>query len=119
MKTKFYSLVIFLFIFVVSGFAESNERQVIEGNSLSDLGNYMIVKAEVPMVVGGEAIETYDLIYENARNPVHIGVVQEKKCTAFLVKSGDVEVQYTCRKGTFGARKMAGKYNLGPYSNLW
>lgn len=110
MKTKFYSFVTFLLVFALSALAESNKPLLTEGNSLSDLGNFTIVKAEEPMVVGNETLETYDLIYENASSPVQIGIVQEKKCTTFLVKSGEVEVQYMCKKGTFGARKMAEKY---------
>lgn len=117
MKTKFYSFLVFLLLAGISVQAGSFDRPVAEGNSLTDLGSYTVIKSDVPMVVKEATLETYDLLYENASNPVRIGVLQEKNCTTFLVKTGEVEVQYVCRKGKFGARKMATKYRTAELRN--
>jgi hypothetical protein len=110
MKTKMYFLSICLLVLSVSASAKMKDGKVLSGNSLTELGTYSVMKSEVPMVVQNQAVRTYDLIYENASKPVRIGVITEKKCTTFLVRSAEFEIQYTCDKGLFGVKKMDKKY---------
>ena len=110
MKTKLYFLVVILLAAGMSSTARVKDGQILSGNSLTDLGNYSIVKSEVPMVVNDQVLNTYDLVYENASKPVRIGVISEKKCTTFLVRSNEVEVQYVSQKGIFGVKKMDKQY---------
>lgn len=110
MKTKLYYLMVLFLAVGINVSARVKDGQVLSGNSLTELGTYSIIKAEVPMVVDDQVLETYELVYENASNPVRIGIINEKKCTTFLVRSDEVEVQYVCQKGVFGVRKMDKKY---------
>lgn len=110
MKTKFYYLVVLLLAIGMSSMARVKDGQALSGNSHTDLGKYSIVKSKVPMVVNDQVLDTYELVYENAAKPVQIGIVNEKKCTTFLVRSDEIEVQYMCQKGVFGVKKMDKKY---------
>ncbi len=110
MKTKFYFLMVLFLAVGITVSAKVKDGQVVSGNSMTELGTYSVVKAEVPMVVNEQALETYDLVYENASKPVKIGVINEKKCTTFLVRTDEVEVQYVCEKDVFGVRKIDKKY---------
>lgn len=110
MKTKLYYLLVILLAMGMSSTARVKNGQVLSGDSQTDLGKYSIVESEVPMVANDQVLDTYDLVYENASNPVKIGVISEKKCTTFLVRSNEIEVQYVCQKGIFGVKKMDKQY---------
>jgi hypothetical protein len=114
MKTKLILFSIGLLIMSLGASAKMKDGQVLKGNSLTELGKYSITKSEQPMILDNKAILTYDLVYENAANPVKIGVIDEKKCKTFLVRSSEFEVQYVCNHGVFGARKMDKKYRQLP-----
>jgi hypothetical protein len=118
MKTKLVLFSIGLFIVGFSASAKIKDGQVLKGNSLTELGKYSITKSESPMIVDDKAVATYDLIYENASNPVKIGVINEKKHKTFLVRSSEFEAQYTSSHGVFGVKKMDKKYmNLPDVTN--
>ncbi|MBW6536822.1 MAG: hypothetical protein K0B11_17575 [Mariniphaga sp.] len=114
MKTKMYFLGIFLLTLVMGVSAKVKEGQAITGNSMTNFGKYTIVMSESPMVINNQTVTTYELMYENTANPVRIGVVKEKKCTTFVVRSDQFEVQYACDKGIFGVQKMDKKYRQLP-----
>jgi hypothetical protein len=114
MKTKMYFLGVFLLTLVTGVSAKIKEGQVITGNSLTGFGKYTIVMSESPMVINSQAVPTFELLYENTANPVRIGVIKEKKCTTFVVRSDEFEVQYSCDKGVFGVKKMDKKYRELP-----
>lgn len=114
MKAKLVLLTFGLIVLSMGAWAKVKDSDVIKGNSLTDLGNYVIKKSEKAMEVDGVAAKTYDLVYDNASNPVKIGVINEKKCKIFLVRTADFEVQYTCNKEVFGARPMEKKFRNLP-----
>ena len=109
-----YFLGIFLLTLVMGVSAKVKEGQTITGNSMTNFGKYTIVKSESPMVINNQTVTTYELMYENTANPVRIGVVKEKKCTTFVVRSDQFEVQYDCNKSIFGVKKMDKKYRELP-----
>ena len=106
MKTKMYFLAVFLLAMVMGVSAKIKEGQSITGNSLTNLGKYSIVVSETPMVLDSQAVPTYELMYEKTANPVRIGVIKEKRCTTYVVRSDQFEVMYACDKGVFGVKKM-------------
>jgi len=114
MKTKLVLFSIGLLIMGLGASAKMKDGQVLKGNSLTDLGKYSITKSDVPMVVDNKAVVTYDLVYENASNPVKVGVIDEKKCKTFIVRSSEFEAQYTCNRNVFGVQKMERKYRQLP-----
>jgi hypothetical protein len=114
MKTKmyFFSVCLLLAAFVVT--AKKEGGQVISGNSLTDFGAFTLVESQTKMVVANQAIPTWELIYENTSKPLQIGVIKDKKCTSFLVRSGEFEAQYSCAKNVFGVKKMDSQYRELP-----
>lgn len=90
--------------------AKVKDGELLSGNSMTDLGSYSIVKAELPIVVDGQSLESYDLFYESASKPVKIGIVYEGKSITFLVHTDEVEVQYVYQNGVFGVKTMDKKY---------
>jgi hypothetical protein len=114
MKTKMYFFSVCLLLAAFAAPAEMKGGQVVSGNSLTDFGTYTIVESQTKMVVDNQAVPTYELIYENTSKPLQIGVIKEKKCTSFLVRSGEFEVQYACVKNVFGVKKMDIQYRELP-----
>lgn len=118
MKAKLILLVICAALFSLTVDAKTKDGKAITGNSLSDLGKYTITKAEAPIVYHNQALETYDLMYENAANPVHIGILKEKKCRTFIVRNDEFEVQYTCTNGVFGVKKIEKRFQEIPKEEM-
>ena len=119
MKTKVFIMTICLALAFMS--AEANKTKMkakaatsISGKSLSDFGDYTISKCDHPMVIDGEEVKTYELAYSNLDTKVQIGVVQEKKCTSFILKSEIFEVEYACHKGVFGVKKIRKEFREIP-----
>lgn len=110
MKTKLFILTICIAVLSMGATAKIKDGKAMTGNSLTDFGKYTIVNSEAPMVVNNQVIPTFDLTYENTKNPIRIGMVKEKHCTTFLVRSDEFEIEYTCDKGVFGVKKMEKKY---------
>ena len=106
MKTRLILFTICLALLSVGASAKIKDGKALSGNSLTDFGKYTIVKSDNPMVADGKVLETYELAYENTSNPIRVGVLCEKKCTNFIVRSDEFEVQYMCNKGVFGVKKI-------------
>lgn len=97
------------------------DGKAMTGNSLTEFGKYTVVNADhAPMVVNDQVVKTYELTYENANHPVRIGVLDDKKedCKIFIVRTDEFEVQYTCRKGVFGVKKMEKQYQEIPKEEI-
>ncbi len=112
MKTKLVILTICLAIIGLSVEArvKVKDAKQITGQSLTEFGNYAISKADVPLILNGEEVKTYELVYDNSNRKVQIGVVPEKKCTSFVLKSDMFEIEYVCTRGVFGVKKIEKKY---------
>ena len=118
MKTKLFILTICLALVSLGTSAKIKDGKSLSGKSLTDFGNYTIVKSDAPMVVGKQVLEAYNLTYENTKEPVQIGLVKEKDCTTFIVRNNDFEVCYTCNKGVFGVKKIDRKYQELPKEEM-
>ena len=114
MKIKTIILVLCTALLSMGANAKIKDGKAMTGSSLTDFGKYTIVKSADPIVVNGEELKTYDLMYENTSNTVRVGVLQEKKCTSFIVKSDVFEVQYVCNKGVFGVKKIEPRFQELP-----
>lgn len=114
MKTKLFLFSICAVLFSVGASAKIKDGKALMGNSLSDFGSYTIVQSDAPLAVEGKTIETYDLLYENTRNPIRIGILEERESTTFLVKSDEFEIQYKCGNGVFGVKKLEPRFQELP-----
>lgn len=110
MKTKLFILTICVALVSLGASAKTTDGKALTGNSLTEFGKYTVTVSEKPMIIENQAVKTYDLNYENTINPVKIGVVQEKECTKYIVRSDEFEIQYSCKKGVFGAKKIESQY---------
>ncbi len=118
MKAKLFIFTICLAIASLGTSAKIKDGKALTGNSLTEFGKYTIVKSEVPMVIEDQVLETYELTYERTSEPVQIGLVKEKDCTTFIVRSDEFEVQYSCNKGVFGVQKLDKKYQELPKEEM-
>lgn len=114
MKIKLILLTFCVVLIGLGANAKTKDGRALTGNSLTDFGKYTIVKSDNPMVIDGKEVKTFDLAYENARQPVRIGLIEEKECTSFIVRSDVFEIEYTCNKGVFGVKKIERKYQELP-----
>jgi hypothetical protein len=73
---------------------------------MSEFGKYTIEVSNSPMKINGETVKTYQLSYENADRTVTIGVLPQKTCTNFIIKTSMFEIEYVCNKGIFGVKKI-------------
>lgn len=114
MKTRLFILTICIAFLSMGATAKIKDGKALTGTSLTEFGKYTIVNSESPMIVDDVVIKTYDLMYENTSGVVRVGLVKEKKCTTFIVRSDEFEVEYTCNNGVFGVRKIEKKYQELP-----
>jgi hypothetical protein len=110
MRIKAIFLTICVALLSLSANAKIKDGKAMTGSSLTDFGKYTVMKSNNPMVVNGEELKTYDLMYENTSNAVRVGVLKEKKCKSFIVKSDVFEVQYVCKNGVFGVKKIESRF---------
>ena len=114
MKTRVVLFTICVALLSLGASAKIKDGKALTGTSLTEFGKYTIVQSENPMVFNDKVIETFDLIYENTNHPIRIGVVDEKDCKNFIVRSDVFEVEYICTKGVFGVKKLDKKYQELP-----
>lgn len=118
MKTRLLILTICIAVLSMGATAKIKDGKALTGTSLTEFGKYTIVNSDAPMVVNNEAIKTYNLTYENTSEIVRVGLVKEKDCTTFIVRTDEFEVEYTCRKGVFGVQKIEKKYQELPKEEI-
>lgn len=118
MKTKLLILTICVALTSVVATANVKDSKALTGNSLTEFGKYSITVASVPMIVKDEVVKTYDLSYENTTNPIQIGVVKSDECMVYIVRSDDFEIQYSCKKGIFGVKKIENQYQTLPKEEM-
>ncbi|RIH62796.1 hypothetical protein D1164_23110 [Mariniphaga sediminis] len=114
MKAKMYFLSICVLLLCAAVSTQAKDGQALTGNSFTGFGKYVIMEAEVPMMIDNQTVKTYEVEYENAASPVRIGVIKEMNCITFLVRTNEFEVQYSCEKGVFGVKKMNHEYRELP-----
>ncbi|MGE0019993.1 MAG: hypothetical protein AB7S72_10025 [Draconibacterium sp.] len=118
MKTKLFLLAIGVALLTVGASAKIKAGSSLTGNSLTEFGKYTISVSETPMVVNNETVKTFNLMYENTTNPVQIGQVKTEKCTTYIVRSDEFEIQYTCNNGVFGVKKLEAQYQQLPKEEM-
>ena len=122
MKTKLILLSICVALLSMGASAKIEDGKALTGNSSTDFGKYTITKSDAPMVYKNEVLSTFDLIYENTSNPVRIGVLceneKENECTTFIVRSDEFEIEYACRKGVFGVKKIEKRFQELPKEEI-
>lgn len=118
MKTKLFILTICVALLSLGTSARVKDGQALTGNSLTEFGKYTVKVCDEPMVINGSAIKTFDLMYENTSNPIHVGLVKEEKCTTFIVRTDDFEIQYSCNKGVFGVKKIESRFQTLPKEEM-
>jgi len=120
MKTKLVLLSICIALLSMGATAKIKDGKAMTGNSLTEFGKYTIVNSSTPMVYEDQVLETYELTYENISNPVRIGVLceDEKKCTTFIVRTDEFEIEYACRNHVFGVKKMEARFQQLPKEEM-
>lgn len=118
MKTKLFFLTICVAMLSMGATSKIKDDKTLRGNSMSDFGEYTIVVSDAPMVVDNQVLRTFDLTYERTVNPIRIGLVEDKNCTVFIVRTDDFEVGYVCKKGVFGVKKIEKKYQQVPNNKM-
>ncbi len=96
MKTLGRILLIML-VFVGSCTLVSAQKEMATG-----FGDYTLKRADVPMVVNETPVETYVVSYDKMEEPIYIGVVTDKKCKNYIVRTNGFEIQYVCKRNKFG-----------------
>lgn len=114
MKIKFFLFTICVALLSLGAHAKIKDGKALTGTSLTDFGKYTIVYSDNPMVLNGTEVKTFDLTYENTQLPVRIGIIHEKECTSFVLRSDVFEIEYSCNKGVFGVRKIEKRFQELP-----
>jgi hypothetical protein len=118
MKTKLFILTICVAVLSLGTSAKIKDGQSLTGNSLTEFGKYTVMVSDAPMVINNEVVKTYDLMYENTSNPIRVGLVKEEKCTTYVVRTDDFEIQYTCNNGVFGVKKIENRFQTLPKEEM-
>ncbi len=106
---KIFSLLTVISLLSLSGYAKG---PVAEGKTHCSLGNYVVDNAIDPIYVDGNALKTFVVSYENSDLNVRIGIDKsDRKCTRYIVVSDELEIQYACRRNSFGVQKLSKEYS--------
>jgi hypothetical protein len=105
---RILSLAIVATLLGTAGFAMD---PVARGKTNCSLGNYVIEKASDPIMVNGNALETFVVSYENSNISLTVAVDEtDKNCTSYLVQSDRLTMQYDCNGKYFGVKTVDKKY---------
>ncbi|MFB6340280.1 hypothetical protein ACE1ET_01085 [Saccharicrinis sp. FJH62] len=104
MKTKVKLLG--LMVISITLFSFSTKFPTIVKDSHTDLGRYWLKRAVNLIEVEGESLPTYVVHYDNLDKPVYIGVLEEKRCKTYIVRTDGFEVAYTCKNGVLGIKYL-------------
>jgi len=110
MKTKLGILSMFMLLVFMITSAKGEGTTILNGQSLTELGQYTIRTSDEPMNIGNEVFKTYELNYANIDSPILIGVKKTKKCMNFIVRTDNFEVEYVCNKHVFGVKRINKDY---------
>ena len=110
MKARIFITALFLTFLCLGVQAKVKDAKAITGSTLSEFGKYSIEMSEAPMKLDGKEVKTYELVYENTDRTVQIGVLPERNCTSFILKTDLFEIEYVCNKGVFGVKKIDKEY---------
>ena len=113
-KTKTTILMICITLLSIGVYAKPTDGKAITGNSLTKFGNYTIVDSNSKMVLGNVVVKAYDLNYEDINSTIRIGVLKQKDCTSFVVRSDEFEIMYVCNKDVFGVKKTGKEFRTLP-----
>ncbi|MBN1986754.1 MAG: hypothetical protein JW761_10650 [Prolixibacteraceae bacterium] len=114
MKTRVLILTVCVALLSLGVNAKIRDGKALTGNSLTEFGKYTIVNSDVPMVLDNKMVPTYNLMYDDVNSPIRIGVLKDKDCTSFIIRSDEFEVMYQCQKHVFGVKKIDKKYQTLP-----
>jgi hypothetical protein len=89
---------------------------IMSGRTFTELGGFTVELLDETTMIGGKALPTYEIIYENSPFVVTIITDETKEGTNFLVISEPLSVQYVCKNGYFGVEKLDPKYATSGYS---
>jgi hypothetical protein len=118
MKTKIEILMLCLLLVGFTTTAKTKEATMLSGQSLTELGDYQINQTAKKIIVGNEAVKTYELTYSNSDSPVLIGVQKTKKCMNFIVRSGNFEIMYVCDHHVFGVKRVGKEHQTIPAAEI-
>jgi hypothetical protein len=118
MKTRIGFFALCLMLVGFTSTAKTKESSLLNGQSLTGLGDYQISQSLKAITIGNEPIETYELTYSNSHSQVLIGVKKTKKCTDFIVRAKNFEVEYVCNKHVFGVKRINKDYQTVPTATI-
>jgi hypothetical protein len=104
-----FALMIVFFTVCLTVSASDDGTITLKGNSNTKVGEYQI--KELPAeTINGETLRKFELVYENAKNPVLIYLSERTNCRDYIVRSKNMEIKYVCKKNGFGAQLLTGKF---------
>jgi len=98
--------------------AKTKEASLLNGQSLTELGDYQISQSSNALAIGNETLKTYELTYSNSDSPILIGVKKTKKCMDFIVRAKNFEVEYVCNNHVFGVKRINKDYQTVPTATI-
>jgi hypothetical protein len=88
-----------------------NKKTVATGSTASQLGSFVIVKSDRPLISDATILRTYEVKYENSDMDVRIAIDdRDRKCLSFIVVAGDFGIQYNCDKKILGVGTVEERY---------
>ncbi len=118
MKKPVRTVSSFTLLFLLCATLVSATPKLKESNT--EFGKYQIKAAQKTISIDGVQVPTYTVFYNNFEDPVHIGILNTKKCKNFIVRTTDgFEVLYVCNKSYFGVDKMDKDFSLHKTSSKY
>jgi hypothetical protein len=81
----------------------------LSGDSNTGMGKFQITE-QSSVTENGEVLRAFQVKYENSEQPVIILLDEKKNCRDYIVRSKNLEIRYTCKKNSFGAKYVTAKF---------
>jgi hypothetical protein len=106
---KTLSIILAVVLYSTTQLAANTNKVNITGDSNTDLGKFSIAE-KASVNIDGENVRAFEVKYENSEHPITILLNEKKKCKDYIVRSKNLEIKYVCKKNSFGAKYVSGKF---------
>ena len=105
-------LIFIALISAMSGFAMQAEKIVLKGDTHNALGKYVVTKTDDFVEIGGQALPTYIIRFENSEQTVKVAIDKDKKgkTKKYIVLGENLNIEYKCELDYFGVSLLEKEY---------
>ncbi|HEX2967514.1 MAG TPA: hypothetical protein VHO46_00300 [Bacteroidales bacterium] len=105
-------VIISIFLVLFISCASFGKKLIAEGTSFTKLGNFRIESSDAPVILNGQELETYQIIYLNSGDCLTVVLEKDRDCMKYVTMSEKLSVQYVCHGTYFGVERLTDENSI-------